>query len=482
MLLEHPQQMQGAARQIDVCVIGSGPAGMTLALALERKGLRVLVLEAGGVFYDEKSQAYFEGAIVGEQRFDLAINRLRYFGGCSNHWGGFCRMLEDWDFRDKVEGVPGAWPITRSDLDPYLDAARDILELPCFPEDQPLNDMVTQVHWGYSPTVNFSIKYRAGVRASKKLHVLLNACVTQLVEKDGRIVAVEVSDPELRRYSIQATQFVLCAGGVENSRILLWANEKNEGRLFGQNSALGKYWMEHPHFTIGDALVYGDPRIEPDRRSRSYLAPTIKAIRERKILNCGLRLERTDYDGTKRLIADLACVAPTLGRWAIRQTGKHLVCGMRIRAAWEQAPRESNQIRLAKKRDALGIPQVELHWKFSDLELHTVRQMTLLLGEYLISKNYGRVRLLPWVADGGSFPADDEQVGNHHMGGTRMSKDPRHGVVDAQCKVHAINNLYVGGSSVFPSGGHANPTLTIVQLALRLADHLAARAAGAARA
>jgi choline dehydrogenase-like flavoprotein len=97
----------------------------------------------------------------------------------------------------------------------------------------------------------------------------------------------------------------------------------------------------------------------------------------------------------------------------------------------------------------------------------------------VLRRGIGRVRLDPWVLGQGSFPADDEVKGNHHMGGTRMHRDPARGVVDANCKVHGLSNLYVGGSSVFPSGGAANPTLTIVQLALRLADHLTAAPAPA---
>ena len=475
MFFEHPQERPTSASDVDICVIGSGPAGMTLAVELERNGYRVLVLEAGGMFYDEVSQTHFAGELVGDRHFDMSINRLRYFGGCSNHWGGFCRMLEPWDFQQKVDGIGTAWPITRADLDPHLKRASEILELPGFPANRPLDDMVMHVHWAYSPPVNFSFKYRAHVKSSTRLDVILNACVTNLLEQNGRIASVEVSDPAGRRTLIRAPLFALCAGGIENSRMLLWANARNEGRVVRHSDALGKYWMEHPHYTIGDVLLSVDPRIDPDRRGRAFIAPTERAIRERKIMNCGLRLERIDYDGTKRLIADLACIAPRLGRWAASQAEKKLVCGARLFAAWEQAPRASNRIVLGRECDALGVPRVELHWKLSELERRTPRQTAQLFGEYLAAKGFGRVRLLPWLAEDGEYPVDDERIGNHHMGGTRMSADPRTGVVDPNCRVHGMSNLYVCGSSVFPSGGHANPTLTIVQLASRLAAHLGRR-------
>lgn len=475
MLLENPNQIVGSLRAVDALIVGSGPAGMSIALELERLGLSVLVLEAGGEHYDSSSQAFFVGDIVGPQAFELDVNRLRFFGGCSNHWGGFSRTLEEFDFRDKLEGVPGAWPITRSDIEPYVKRASEILELGGIPPDRPLGDMLKHVHFTYSPPMSFKFKYRSHVKASRTLHVALNTCVTNLVERDGRIVAVEIADPEGRRDTLKASWVVLCAGGVENSRMLLWANVRNGGRVVSDPTALGKYFMEHPHFTVGDALIVGDARLDPDRRAYAYVAPTEKAIRDRKILNCGLRLVNPGYDGTKQLVADLACIAPRLGKWAARAVQMRLACGMRIRAAWEQAPRESNQIRLGTTCDALGIPRVELHWKYSALEKHTARQTVLLFGEWLASRGLGRVRLEPWLADDADFPSDDEQVGNHHMGGTRMSEDPRRGVVDRDCRVHGLHNLYICGSSVFPSAGHANPTLTIVQLALRLAAHLASR-------
>jgi choline dehydrogenase-like flavoprotein len=475
MLLDHPNQIARPLRAVDIVVVGSGPAGMSIALELERRGLSTLVLEAGGEYFDEASQTHFAGELVGPQAFRLDVNRLRYFGGCSNHWGGFSRTLEEFDFRDKLEGVPGAWPIGRADLEPHLERASEILELGCIRADRPLGEMLNHVHFTYSPPISFNLKYKSHVKASRALHVVLNACVTNLIERDGRIAAVEIADPEGQRDLLKVKTIVLCAGAVENSRMLMWANVKNDGRIVRDPNALGRYFMEHPHFTVGDAIVVGDTRLDPDRRGYAYISPTQKAIRERRILNCGLRLVSPGYDGTKELLADLACVAPRLGKWAARAVDLRLACGLRIRAAWEQAPRESNRIVLGTKRDGFGIPRVELHWKYSSLEKHTARQSVLLFGEWLASRGLGRVRLEPWLADDADFPADDEQVGNHHMGGTRMSDDPKTGVVDRDCLVHGLRNLYVCGASVFPSAGHANPTLTIVQLALRLAGHLSSR-------
>jgi choline dehydrogenase-like flavoprotein len=127
---------------------------------------------------------------------------------------------------------------------------------------------------------------------------------------------------------------------------------------------------------------------------------------------------------------------------------------------------------LSGQLDDLGVPRVALHWKKFPLDLATVQKTAQRFGTYLAKTNAGRLRLDPWVLGGEAYPEDGELAGHHHMGGTRMAETPSEGVVDRNCKVFGQENLYVAGSSVFPSSGHANPTMTIVQLALRLAQHL----------
>jgi choline dehydrogenase-like flavoprotein len=142
-------------------------------------------------------------------------------------------------------------------------------------------------------------------------------------------------------------------------------------------------------------------------------------------------------------------------------------------------PAADNRIELDRRHaDAHGVPRLKLHWAKRDSERKTALASAQLFGEALIQRNLGRLRLRDWLLDG-SWPATEEYGAFHHMGGTRMSASPETGIVDRDCKVHGVANLHVGGSSVFATGGHANPTFTIVQLALRLGDHLASSAARA---
>jgi choline dehydrogenase-like flavoprotein len=250
----------------------------------------------------------------------------------------------------------------------------------------------------------------------------------------------------------------------------LWNEVVSNGALTGGSKNLGHYWMEHPHFRLGDVLVTREFPIS--FRKRVVLAPSPEFREEKGILNCGLRVEKTGPKRTRKLIADISRVTPEVGAWATELLDDDQIYGAKLRAAWEQEPRQENRIALGPDKDRFGIPRTRLYWAKSRLALRTPRETALEFGRYLADRNFGRVRLRSWLLEEGEFPSKGELGGRHHMGGTRMGAGPADAVVDPNCKLFGQANLYLAGSSVFPRCGHANPTLTIVQLALRLADHL----------
>ncbi|MFA7504929.1 MAG: GMC family oxidoreductase [Burkholderiaceae bacterium] len=475
MLVDSLGALDARSRRHEVCVIGSGPAGATIAHALGQAGLSVLLLEAGEESWNEASQAVYEGDFYGgPPLLPMSVSRLRQFGGSSNHWGGWCRPLDPVDLDNKVDGIDAAWPIEPAELERWLEPALRILQLPEFPSPVEFGDSLRQVPFGYSPPVNFATLYGEDFRRSERVDLALGCYVTGFDVEAGRVVHARVRDRDGAERLVAARRFVLCAGGIENSRLLLWANRQSGGRLVPEPAALGRYWMEHPHFTLGHILLEDDFPFEFDSHGAVFIAPTAATIREHRILNCGLRIHPAKEGVARELVTQLACVAPALGEKVFRRLGKRLVCGLLLRASWEQPPRAHNRIVLSDRVDAFGIPRTDLHWYLDDFDRRTPQVAVELLAGELAARGIGRIRLDPWVEGAGGFPPDDEIGGNHHMGGTRMSDDPRRGVVDADCRVHGIGNLYIGGSSVFPSAGFANPTLTIVQLALRLSEHLAA--------
>ena len=192
----------------------------------------------------------------------------------------------------------------------------------------------------------------------------------------------------------------------------------------------------------------------------------------------GVEAPNPESKSARRLRRELMCVAPSLFEGLLASADRDLVCGSRVLMEWEQLPRPENRIELGRDTDSLGIPKVRLHWTKSDAERKCAVVATRLLGEALIKRDIGRLKVADWLINDEPWPKHDQGAGSHHMGGTRMSDTTATGIVDRNCKVFGMANLYIGGSSVFPTGGHANPTHTIVQLALRLGDHLAATIAG----
>lgn len=456
-----------------VIIIGSGPAGFTIARKLGAAGIPVAIFEAGKAEFTDESQDFYKGRTIGDPYFDLDVTRLRYLGGCSNHWAGWCRIMDAIDFEPKAWVPDTGWPIRRSDIEPYLDEVHDILDLVPFRDDEPISDDIRWVQLIKSPAVRFGEKFGPEIEASKTIALVLDTCVSELQGDGSRITGAKIWSAGRDQGIATADYYVPCTGGLENSRLLLWSNERSNGGVVPHAEALGKYWMEHPQFEGGNAIMNNPDQFEMDDVSEAFFSPSLEAMERKQILNFGIRFIKMPYHGAKWLVAELACLAPETAEWVSDGIGAHLRCAAQLYVGWEQAPRADNRIVLSSsERDSLGIPRLELHWKKSDLEHRTLLEGVRLFGETLAAKNYGRVRIADWVLNGDPYPTDQELAGHHHMGGTRMGEDLAKSVVDRDQKVHGVANLYVGGSSVFATSGQCNPTTTIVALSARLGDHL----------
>ncbi len=473
MIFDSYEAFRAANFTAKVCILGSGPAGTTIARKLGAAGIPVVVLEAGSREFSDELQDFYRGTTVGDPYFDLDITRLRFMGGSSNHWAGWCRVLDSQDFEPKAWAPDTGWPISRADIEPYLPEVHDILELPDFRPDVPISDDIRWTQLIKSPAVRFGEKFTEELDASRNIAVVLNTYATELAGDGKRVTGARLWSNGQDAGALSADYFITCTGGLENSRLLMWSNQRSNGGVVPNATALGRYWMEHPTFEGGNAILADYGEFEVDANNEAFFSPTLAAMERLQIMNFGIRLIETPYPHVKRLIADLACTAPDMAEWMSSRLSQNLRCAAQLYVAWEQAPLASNQIELSKTDvDHAGVPRIELHWKKSELERRTLLEGLRLFGTTLAQKNLGRVRIADWIGNGGDYPTNEETAGHHHMGGTRMGTDVTRSVVDANCKVHGMDNLYVGGSSVFCTSGECNPTTTITALACRLGDHL----------
>jgi choline dehydrogenase-like flavoprotein len=494
-------------KKFDVCISGTGPAGMPLAIKLAEKGHRVLLLEAGGLIFSEASNKVYMGSNTGLDYFPSNVSRQRYFGGTSNHWGGQCHVLGAGDFEERGHVPHSGWPIKKEDLDPYFAETSSILDIkeinaPDYLQLQGKNKNLKKTNFTASSpganianiyrATNLANKYRCAIEYSENITCVLNANVVdiKLGENTNSVSSLTIKNYSGGSYEARAGYYVLCHGGIENPRTLLNANQQVKGGIGNENDLVGRFFMEHPHFNVASALLnhehpaftrYADAK-QIDLLT-AYYEPTRVFQETKKVLNFGLRFTPKKGIGTspeassfKTRLKRYVCESDTLLPLVDEAKGR-IGCpyDLLIKTASEQAPNPASRIKLGKDTDRFGNLRVDVDWRMTELDKHTLKESALELGRIMAQNNLGRVRLSEWIVDPTlSFPdTSQEEVGGfHHMGTTRMAASPEQGVVNENLQVFNTSNLYIGGSSVFSTSGHVNPTFTIVQLSLRLADHL----------
>lgn len=453
--------------EVDVCIVGSGPSGITLALELSNQDLTCALLESGGFRASAAARELNRGVVRGQPSWPLTASRTRCLGGTSARWRGWCRPLEPGDLEPRPWIDHSGWPIRFDELaapyrrahavcragqywygDPAAwasDAGVELLDLAGTGLEQRL--------YMFSPIQDFGDEYWHGL-SSPSIRGFVNATVTELVPSTAgdRVVRVVGRSPSGRRVTVHPRHVVLAGGAIENARILLAAQAR---ALPWGGAWVGRAFADHPHVLAG-ALVpaharwlpgYDATAAGPGGWGRMVLALPEGALRDL---------------GVPGATAILQPVAAGAGRaaWAIL-------------ARSEQVPNPASRIALADELDGLGVPRALVDWRLSRADLTAVAALVDRLAAALPRMGLGEV-VSRMSASDPRWPAD--LVGGcHHMGTTRMAADVRGGAVDRDGKVFGTDNLYAAGSSVFCTAGVANPTLTIVALALRLAEHLAGR-------
>jgi choline dehydrogenase-like flavoprotein len=541
VLLNCREIPSGTVMTTDVCIIGAGPAGLSLARQLRNRGLRIAVLERGGP--PGRPQGLVDDGVVAVgSDFETPPAIPPRFAGGANEWIvrlPWCRRgarmvpLSPIDLEARPWVPNSGWPITWSELERAYRRANEVLGLD--PDgydvdawespDRPRFELEPE---GFTTAIErvarsevFTQNAWRDLAAAPDVTVCLHAPVGSL-SGEGCIDHVELDVGRRARISMTAQVFVLASGGLDNPRLLLGANE---GRGVGSaRDVVGRYYMDHLRFVSGDFVpadrtVIARAGLYDLRPARGgavmgKIVPSAETLRTHELLHSGAsllprvpveieaalgemvamvgRLRRgrrpEELPSVRSVVRSAAFVARTVPEMAVRQrrfpprtdAGWSATSGnarryerFSVEHQVEQAPDERNRVQLGAAMDEFGRPTVDLTWRWGELDLRSARETQKLFGEAVSKNAIGTFVPTPWDDD--RPPLTTPSGAYHPLGGTRMHSSPRHGVVDADCGVHGVRNLFVAGSSVFPTGGYANPTLTLVALSIRLADHLVRR-------
>ena len=467
-----------ASLDADVCVVGGGPAGLTIARTLAMCGAaRIVVLESGGHGPDPDAQMLCEGTTIGDAYAGPGASRHRQAGGTAAIWntwfghepGSKYVALDAIDFEAREWWPLSGWPFDKASLEPYYARARSLCGLGPYSDggrdrtspDRPVlalaPGLLTPDVYQFGPARLFTHAYVQELQKARNVLLCLHATAVRIATDDaGRSVThVDAARVSGRLLRVRANLYVLAAGGIENARLLLASNGLERPSIGDQSDLVGRCFMEHPR-DLACRLVPADGRVL-DRCGlyAFHQGPT------------GIVMGRLTFTDEARRREQLPGMSVTLlprarafGWWPSR---RHDAIELVINL--EQAPDRENRIALGTDRDRFDMPKPEVHWRWRDLDRHYLTRIRTIVAGELERSGIGRLVLFDPDA------APDPNA-HHHMGTTRMHHDSRRGVVTPDGRVHGVANLFVAGSSVFPTAGFANPTLTIVALAVRLAEHL----------
>jgi choline dehydrogenase-like flavoprotein len=541
----------GARLRADVCIIGGGPAGISLALSLIGQGLNVVLLESGRIGEHAPTQALYQGEVTDQKLHSPPDKyRQRRLGGSSAIWGGRCMPFDAIDFETRSHVPRSGWPISLADLLPFYPEANSIAEAGRFAydADEALGPGAPPMIRGFSSDIvrtdglerfscptDFGLRYARRLRVANDIRVLLGANCTglRLDATTRSLREVEVTTLSGHRFTVEARTTVIATGGLEAARLLLASRDVATNGIGNEHDVVGRYYMCHIAGNVGTLVVNGRPQdvrhgyeitpegiycrrrisVRESEQRRHGLAnavarlhfPRITDPRHRNGVLSGLFLARKfiSYEYGKRLddgtamtpalharhlfnvAADPFDTAAFLAHWLAKRTLaqrkfpsvilRNRTNRFSLELHGEQAPRADSRVSLIDRRDALGMPQLRVDWRYGSSDIESLRRTLDLIAREFEHSGAGRL-----TYDRATLEEDLVRFGaygGHHIGTARMGSDPRTSVVDADCRVHSVRNLFVAGSAVFPTSSQANPTLTLIALSLRLGRHLAQRLA-----
>lgn len=567
--------------KIDVLIVGAGPSGLTVAQEMSGQGLNIVVLESAGLLETPETADLCRVDHDGDLRSPASLDKRREFhgdstaywdpdvqrygvrcrviGGSTISWAGKSATFDETDFAERPWVPLSGWPISRSELMPYLDRAADILNLGPNVYDESFWEVAGRkapephidearlkpFFWQFARSrVDPMDIYRSGPEFLEEqrsdVTIVTDATVLRvLTDPTGSIVrGVEAASVDGVKHELSAETCILAASAVENARLLLLSRDAKPHGLGNDHDQVGRYLMDHPGAHVAS---FPEKDLKPIKKRFSFyglshngrtlmympgLSMSPELQKEQEQLNCAVyfmmeRAEDNPFDALKRLLkrqsdkplADIKNILANAGivgagvaqkalqsgvvprkvkQWVsnaailispnfvveeFETRGiPHKLTGVAIHAITEQPPRADNRVTLSDQTDRFGAPLPKVEWEIGEAPRKALAGIARLVADELEASGLPRPALADWVEN--DRPEDAVIIDMAHtLGTTRMSLDPATGVVDSDCQVYGTEGLFIAGGSVFPTSGHANPTLMMMGVAVRLADHLKARRA-----
>ena len=512
----------------DLCIIGSGPAGLSIASEFAQSSIKVLILESGGVVEEPEIDALSLIDNIGAPRLeDPTKVRNRIFGGSSHTWSGRCTTFDEIDYEVRPWVPFSGWPIRPADVEPCLRRAADQLGILAgwqnngfwlsagrSPPNIDVNhDLLEPIIWQYSadetePSDFMRFGRRFLSSKASNIRILLHATVCHITTNHygSQLKSIDVTNLEGKTATIKAKVLILCGGGIENARLLLCSNRILPEGIGNKGGLVGRFLMDHARCEIGTFDIRKARTLHDKfgayralgHRFRQGLKLSDNAQKRMGLLNCAAWLDADDrlvddaWDAVRRLrnrrqrrpvrhqLRDIWWVASQPdaifeGVWN-RLHGKSAPLKARrllLQCDVEQAPNPDSRIRLSDRKDGLGLPLAQIDWRISEQEKASIAALGIHIKTEFQRLGLPSLTLADWIE-----PRRYDEVSfvdaAHPAGTTRMAHSARQGVVDPNCQIHDVDGIFIAGTSVFPTISHANPTLMLVALAVRLADWLKA--------
>ncbi len=485
----------------DICIVGSGPAGLSLFSEFQNDNIKIIILESGKINPSSYHQNLNEGYSIGPRSLNLVSSRLRCFGGAGKLWAGVCRPMDNYDF-EKNHFQYSGWPINYQNIVKYYKKASELFNLNYeifssekyqkqtklgsrFNEFTRKGALINGVTYQRVNTFDRDLtnKFQEKLFLSSNFHLITNATVTNMMQmKKGKISHLVATSQSGRTIEVSAKRFILCAGAIENARILLYSNLYKEVK---NNPYIGSCFMSHPAFKEAGTLITDkdNPKCEyheDDLRGDFGFEVNPVERKKNKILRHNIHLsEARNFEFTQKkenassvIMKNLHILKNFTDKVSCKFLGGEIGSKYwNLDIAIEQEPRTDNFIKLSDNFDSLGKRKIEVFWdSVNNLEMRTVSEAVKTVGRESVLSGLGICEFSEPHVNKEIFKQDDAI--NHHIGTTRMAKSKDSGVVDLNLRCFGLDNLFITGSSVFPTSSIVNPTFTIVALSLRLGEYL----------